>query len=128
MNIGGCEAHGKRNPISIRYNMMFASRATPIYRVGSGAFAPLFCLDDRAVNTHSDPVQLLGVVHILQNSVVNFLPNTGFLPIPQPAPAGHAASAPHLVQKIFTWNTRLEYKNNSGQGCPVRYPGTSSFG
>ena len=35
VNIGSCEVNGKRNAISIRYNMMLASRATSIYRVGS---------------------------------------------------------------------------------------------
>ena len=42
VNIGSCEANGKRNTISIRYNMMLASRATSIYRVGSCKFVPLF--------------------------------------------------------------------------------------
>ena len=42
VNIGSCKANSKRNTISIRYNMMLASRATSIYRVGSCKFAPLF--------------------------------------------------------------------------------------
>ena len=42
MNIGGSEADNKRNAVPIRYDMMFASRATSIYGVGSCEFAPLF--------------------------------------------------------------------------------------
>ena len=42
MNIGGSKAHNKRNAVSSRYDMMFASRATSIYGVGSCEFAPLF--------------------------------------------------------------------------------------
>ena len=42
IHIGGSEADNKRNAIAIRYEMMFASRATSIYGVGSCVFAPLF--------------------------------------------------------------------------------------
>ena len=42
MNIGGSEADNKRNAVPIRYDMMFASRATSIYGVGSCEFAPPF--------------------------------------------------------------------------------------
>ena len=42
MHIGDSEADNKWNAVPIRYDMMFASRATSIYRVGSCEFAPLF--------------------------------------------------------------------------------------
>ena len=42
IHIGGSEADNKRNTIAIRYEMMFASRTTSIYGVGSCVFAPLF--------------------------------------------------------------------------------------
>ena len=42
IHIGGSEADNKRNAIAIRYEMMFASRTTSIYGVGSCVFAPLF--------------------------------------------------------------------------------------
>src|SRR5699024_11006179 len=41
IHIGGSEANNKRNAIAIRYEMMFASRTTSIYGVGSCVFAPL---------------------------------------------------------------------------------------
>lgn len=42
MNIGGSEADNKRDAVPIRNDMMFASRTTSVYRVGSCEFAPLF--------------------------------------------------------------------------------------
>ena len=39
---GGSEADNERNAIAIRYEMMFTSRTTSIYGVGSCVFAPLF--------------------------------------------------------------------------------------
>ncbi len=42
IHIGGSEADNKRNSIAIRYEMMFTSRTTSIYGVGSCVFAPLF--------------------------------------------------------------------------------------
>ncbi len=42
IHIGGSEADNKRNAIAIRYEMMFTSRTTSIYGVGSCVFAPLF--------------------------------------------------------------------------------------
>ena len=62
IHIGGSEADNERNAIAIRYEMMFTSRTTSIYGVGSCVFAPLFALDDRAVNTGSAPVDLFRIV------------------------------------------------------------------
>lgn len=42
IHIGGSEADNKRNAVAIRYDMMFTSRTTSIYGVGSRVFAPLF--------------------------------------------------------------------------------------
>ena len=42
IHIGGSEADNERNAIAIRYEMMFTSRTTSIYGVGSCVFAPLF--------------------------------------------------------------------------------------
>lgn len=42
IRIGGSEADNKRNAVAIRYDMMFTSRTTSIYGVGSRVFAPLF--------------------------------------------------------------------------------------
>lgn len=41
IHIGGSEADNERNAIAIRYEMMFTSRTTSIYGVGSCVFAPL---------------------------------------------------------------------------------------
>ena len=60
--------------------------------------------------------------------MVKALPNTSFLPVPKSAPAGHATAAAHLLWQVFPWYPCLEYKNNSGQSCPVRYTWTASFG
>ena len=118
MHIGDSEADNKQNAVPIRYDMMFASRATSIYRVGSCEFAPL-CLDDRAVNTGSAPADLFRIVHILQDKMVKVLPNTSFFPIPESAPAGHTTTAAHLLWQVFPWYPRLEGKDNSGQSCSI---------
>ena len=55
------------------------------------------------------------------------LPNTSFLPVPKSAPAGHTTAAAHLLWQVFRYPC-LEYKDNSGQSCPVRYTWTASFG
>ena len=56
------------------------------------------------------------------------LPNTSFLPVPKSAPAGHTTAAAHLLWQVFPRHPCLEYKDNSGQSCPVRYTWTASFG
>ena len=60
--------------------------------------------------------------------MVKALPNTSFLPVPKSAPAGHTTAAAHLLWQVFPRYPCLEYKNNSGQSCPVRYTWTASFG
>src|SRR5699024_2032377 len=42
IHIGGSEANDKRYAIAIRYEMMFASRTTSLYGVGSCVSTPLF--------------------------------------------------------------------------------------
>lgn len=56
------------------------------------------------------------------------LPNTSFLPVSKSAPAGHATAAAHLLWQVFPRYPCLEYKDNPGQSCPVRYTWTASFG
>src|SRR5699024_3332452 len=89
---------------------------------------PPFCLDDRAVNTGSAPVDLFRIVKILQDDMVKAFPNTSFLPVPKSAPAGHTTAAAHLLWQVFPRYPCLEYKDYSGQSCPVRYMWTASFG
>lgn len=60
--------------------------------------------------------------------MVKAFPNTSFLPVPKSAPAGHTTAAAHLLWQVFPRYPCLEYKNNSGQSCPVRYTWTASFG
>ena len=60
--------------------------------------------------------------------MVKALPNTSFLPVPKSAPSGHTTAAAHLLWQVFPRYPCLEYKNNSGQSCPVRYTWTASFG
>ena len=60
--------------------------------------------------------------------MVKALPNTSFLPVSKSAPAGHATAAAHLLWQVFPRYPCLEYKDNSGQSCPVRYTWTASFG
>ena len=42
--------------------------------------------------------------------------------------SGHATAAAHLLWQVFPRYPCLEYKDNSGQSCPVRYTRTASFG
>ena len=60
--------------------------------------------------------------------MVKALPNTSFLPVSKSAPAGHATAAAHLLWQVFPRYPCLEYKDNPGQSCPVRYTWTASFG
>src|SRR5699024_5720023 len=60
--------------------------------------------------------------------MVKAFPNTSFLPVPKSAPAGHTTAAAHLLWQVFPRYPCLEYKDYSGQSCPVRYTWTASFG
>ena len=117
IHIGGSEADNKRNAIAIRYEMMFAFQDDLDLRGWVLCVRPPFCLDDRAVNTGSAPVDLFCIVQILQDDMVKALPNTSFLPVSKSAPAGHATAAAHLLWQVFPRYPCLEYKDNSGQSC-----------
>ena len=121
IHIGGSKADNKRNSVTIRYNMMFDSWRPRSTGLGPVSLSP-FCLDDRAVNTGSAPVDLFRILQTLQDGMVKVLSNTSFLPIPESAPAGH------LLRHVLPRYPRLENKDDSGQSCPVRYAWTASFG
>lgn len=45
---------------------------------------------------------------------MNLLPHAGLLPVAQPTPAGHAATAAHLLREILPGDTGLEYEQDTG--------------
>ena len=85
IHIGGSEADNKRNSVTIRYNMMFASWAASIYGVRSCEFTP-FLPGQQSRQYRLCSTRSFCIVQILQDDMVKVLPNTSFLPIPKSAP------------------------------------------
>ena len=56
------------------------------------------------------------------------VPDTGLLPVTQPAPARHARAAAHLLRQHLPWNAGSQDKQNAGQGGAVRHPWSAAFG
>jgi hypothetical protein len=50
---------------------------------------------------------------------VQFLPDTGSLPVTQPPPTRHATAAAHLLRQHLPGNATFEDKQNSGQRHPI---------
>ena len=56
------------------------------------------------------------------------VPHARLVPVAQPAPAGHAAAAAHLLRQHLPRDAALQDEDDPGQAGPVRHPGVAALG
>ena len=85
-------------------------------------FSPPFGPHMRAIHHSAGPVQLPLVLQLVQQHLVQALPDPRFVPVPQPPPARHARPAPHLLRQILPRDTRFQHEQDARQRLPIGYP------
>ena len=90
--------------------------------LGAGFFAPPKRPHVRATDRRPRPVDQLGLLQLRQQELVQPLPNTRLLPLPQPTPAGDPRTTTHLLRQVLPRNPRPEHEQDPGQHFPVVDP------
>src|SRR5512135_2509383 len=72
-----------------------------------------------AVHAAVLPVDALLLPDPLEQGVQEFLPDAAPLPVPQPAPAGHAGPAAHLLRQHLPGEAALQDEDDAGQAGAV---------
>src|SRR5437870_3717652 len=89
--------------------------------------APKNGAEGLAVHAAMLPVDALLLPDPLQQGVQEFLPDAFALPVPQPAPAGHAGAAAHLLREHLPGDAALQDEDNAGQAGAVVHRRSAAF-
>src|ERR1044071_5325638 len=93
----------------------------PISSAAAWSRAPPFSGHRGTVNARSRPVNPVGLTQPIQQGGVQPMPDTGRLPVPQAAPAGHSGTTAHLLRQVLPGNAGLQHEQDTGEGSAVRY-------
>ncbi|MES1937147.1 cytochrome o ubiquinol oxidase subunit III [Salinisphaera hydrothermalis C27AD] len=80
---------------------------------------PLFSRQAGAVDASAGPVQPISLMQLLQQHLVQPIPDPRLLPVPESTPARHTRAAAHLLGQYVPRNARAQYEQNAGQRCPI---------
>lgn len=70
---------------------------------------------------------MTGAMQLAQQDLMQLIPDTGQLPIPEPSPTGHARAAAHLCGQHPPGDAALQDKHDPGQSGPVADPRPPTF-
>ena len=63
----------------------------------------------------------------VEHSPVRPLPHPGLVPLSEPAPAGHARTAAHLLGELLPGGARPEYEQDAGKGGAIIDAGSATL-
>ena len=72
-----------------------------------------------ALDRSARPVDLAGVLEVVEQDLVELEPDPMLLPGVESAPAGHATATAHLDGEVFPGDARLEDEQDAGEGLAV---------
>ncbi len=78
--------------------------------------------DEDRVHAGAAPINEVGRLQPRQQCLVEPLPDAGLVPVPQPAPAGHARAAAHLFGQHLPGDAAPQNEQDARKSLPVRHP------
>src|SRR4051812_40540759 len=118
----------QRYTAAIGEHRVFAPGSRAIYGAGAGLFAPADGPDMAGVGDEPREVDLVGTTELGQEDLLDLAPDPGGLPVAQPVPAGHAATAAHLLGKFFPGEAGLEDEDDAGKDLAIVEEGSLALG
>src|SRR5690606_7085893 len=76
--------------------------------------------DGRRVDQGTRPIDLVGPMQVREEQSMHLRPDARSLPVPEPAPAGHARATAHLLGQHLPGNAAAQDKEDAGQTCAGR--------
>ena len=113
--VRGGQLNLQGNATGVRDDMMFAAELPPVGRVWAGLLPTTHGPHGAAVHGGPRPIDQVGAVQFGQQKFVESIPHAGGLPVAQPAPTSHPATAAHLAGQVFPGNSCLQNEQNTGQ-------------
>jgi len=127
--IGGAKIAGYvRKPAGVDQLVHITPGFAQIYWAGTGLRATAHCPDVDGVHQEAGEVDALRLAEVVQQEVVNVVPNACEIQVPQPSPAGHATATAHLLRQVFPGDTCPEDEDDSREGLAVIQRGPTTFG
>ena len=90
-------------------------------RARDRSFRPPFCPHVRAVNDRAGPVELAGVLKLIQQRLVQSFPDPSVVPVAKAPPARHSRPASHLLRQILPRDPRFQHEQDARQNVPIAH-------
>src|SRR6185312_5246014 len=94
--------------LAVGDDRVLAPRPRAVHGAGAGLLAPADGPDMAGVDHEPTEVDLVGATEAGQEDLLDPIPDAGGLPIAQPVPTGHAATAAHLLRQVLPGEAGLE--------------------
>src|SRR3954470_18163486 len=118
-DIGGRRLRHERYPAGIGDDLVLAPLLAAVDGAGAGPSATAASAHEAAVDQRPIPVDPIRLVQLGQEPLVELLPDPGLVPVAEPPPAGHAATAAHLLGEILPVDAGLQDEEDAGQRLAV---------
>src|SRR5262245_8286007 len=128
VTVGLGQLAGQRHPFGIRDLVDLATKFAPIYRTGAGLRSAADRPHVDGIHQEAGEVNPFDLAKMIQQDVMDVVPDAGKIPGTQPPPTGHAAAAVHLLGQILPRDARSQDENDPGKGLAILQGRTSSFG
>ena len=116
------DRHVERDADRIGVDMVFTPRFPAIGRVWAGLLTSSHRPHRRTVDRRSRPVDLIRRPKAFEQLAMQFVADTGRLPVPQSSSAGHPAAIAHLLRKHLRRDAAIEHEDDPGRRRTVIHP------
>src|SRR4051812_29827614 len=118
-DIGGRRLRHQWYPARIGDDLVLAPLLATVDGARAGPSATAASPHEAAVDQRPIPVDPIRLVQLGQEPLVELLPDPGLVPVAEPPPAGHAATAAHLPGEILPVDAGLQDEQDAGQRLAV---------
>lgn len=105
--------------LAVGGDRVFAPGSRAIHGAGAGLFTSTDGSDVTGVDDEPLEVDLVSMPEPGQQDLVDAAPDARGLPVAQAVPAGHAATAAHLLRQVFPGDAGLEDEDDPGEDLAI---------
>ena len=121
MDVGWRDQLGEGNALGIDHKMALRARFAAIRRIRAGVRSPFFAGTVEAPAEARLQLGLVCIAELVEQLVLEPLPEARGLPVAQAPPAGHAEATAQLPGQHGPGDARAQHKDDSGQTWTIRH-------
>ncbi|GAA0965541.1 hypothetical protein GCM10009550_65990 [Actinocorallia libanotica] len=119
------QGDGQRDTAAVGQDVVLGARPSAVDRAPAGFGPPFKALMCELSLPRPRPVQLPSGVQLHQQGLVQGVPHAGLVPVPQPAPTGHARAEPQLTGQELPADPGVQHEQDPAQDFAVVQPVTA---